>query len=261
MRTPKQIVALACALGLASLPAAAGVVIQQEQRETGSDTPIVETTIYLDAGKLRVEARSAEGEQTITIFDEAKQVLWVIDRVAGTYYEMTAAKMADMKKRMDEARKTMEAQLAQMPPERRKMIEEMMKQQMGGAGDMTVREMSRGEKLGSFTCIHYEQLVKGQRSGEVWTASPDQLQLGDAEYKTFQALGRFLEPLGQSAPGGAGFVPASRYLEGFPVRSLTYDGGQAVAEEKVTRAERRALEPGLFTLPPGLEKTEMDAEE
>ena len=61
MRTAKQIVALACALGLASLPAAAGVVIQQEQRETGSDTPIVETTIYLDAGKLRVEARSAEG--------------------------------------------------------------------------------------------------------------------------------------------------------------------------------------------------------
>jgi len=56
-------------------------------------------------------------------------------------------------------------------------------------------------------------------------------------------------------------VPASRHIEGFPVRSLAYDGGQAVAEEKVTKAERRALEPGLFTLPPGLEKTEMDVEE
>jgi len=261
MKIPKSSVALACALALASLPAAAGVVIQQEQREPGGETPLVQTTMYIDAGRLRIEVRSAEGEHTITIFDESKQVLWVIDRVAGTYYEMTAAKMAEMKKRMDEARKTMEAQLAQMPPERRKMIEEMMKQQMGGASDMTVREMGRGEKIGSFTCIHYEQLAGGKRSGEVWTASPDQLQLAEAEYKTFQALGRFLEPLGQSAPGGAGFVPASRYIEGFPVRSLTYDGGQAVAEEKVTRAERRALEPGLFTLPPGLEKTEMDVEE
>ena len=56
-------------------------------------------------------------------------------------------------------------------------------------------------------------------------------------------------------------MSAGRFIEGFPVRSLLYDGGQAVAEEKVTKAERRALEPGLFTLPPGLEKTEMDVEE
>lgn len=54
-----------------------------------------------------------------------------------------------------------------------------------------------------------------------------------------------------------GTFAASRFIEGFPVRSLTYDGGRAVAEEKVTRAERRALEPNLFALPPGLEKTEM----
>lgn len=260
MRIPNRIVALACVLGLASLPAAAGVVIQQEQREAGSDTPLVQTIIYLDAGKLRVEARSAEGEHTITIFDEAKQVMWVIDRVAGTYSEMTAAQVAEMSKRMADARKAMEAQLAQMPPERRKMIEEMMKQQMGGS-DMTVREISRGEKVGSFTCIHYEQLSQGRRSGEVWTASPDQLQIGEAEFKTFQALGRFLEPLGQGGPGGPGFVLASRSIEGFPVRSLTYDGGEVVAEEKVTKSERRALEPGLFTLPPGLEKTEMGMEE
>jgi hypothetical protein len=254
-------VTLACALALVSLPAAAGVVIRQEQREPGNATPLVETSMYIDAGRLRIESRSAEGEHTITIFDESKQVLWVIDRVAGTYQEMTAAKMAEMKKRMEEARQAMEAELAQMPPERRRMIEEMMKQQLGGASDMTVREIGRGEKVGSFTCIHYEQLMRGKRSGEVWTASPDQLQLGEAEYKTFQALGRFLEPLGQSAPGGAGLVSASRHIEGFPVRSLAYDGGQAVAEEKVTKTERRALEPTLFALPSGLEKTEMDGEE
>ena len=261
MRIPKSSVTLACALALASLPAAAGVVIQQEQREPGGAAPLVQTTMYIDAGRLRIEARSVEGEHTISIFDESKQVLWVIDRVAGTYSEMTAAKMAEMKKRMDEARKAMDAQLAQMPPERRKMMEEMMKQQMGGGAAVTVREMSRGEKVGAFTCIHYEQLAQGQRSGEVWTASPDQLQLGEAEYKTFQALGRFLEPLGASGPGGAGLVSAGRFIEGFPVRSLLYDGGQAVAEEKVTKTERRALEPNLFALPPGLEKTEMEVEE
>lgn len=258
MPIPKSLVAAACAAALASLPAAAGVVIQQEQREVGSDTVAVETTMYIDAGRLRIEARTAEGEHSITIFDESKQVLWVIDRVAGTYMEMTAARVAEMRKRMEAARKEMEAQLAQMPPERRKIVEEMMKQQMGGEA-MTVREMNRGEKVGAFTCIHYEQLSAGKRSGEVWTASLDQLHLQDAEYKTIQALERFLEPLGQAAPG-AGFVPASRFIEGFPVRSLNYDGGQPVAEEKVTQAERRALDPSLFTLPPGLEKTEVEME-
>jgi len=262
MTTRKFFAAATCLLGLTLTagPATAGVVIQQEQTEVGSNAPLSQTTFYLDAGKIRIEARNTDGEHTITIFDEAKQVLWVIDPVTGTYREMTGAQVAEMGQRLAEARKMMEEQLAQMPPDRRKMIEEMMQGQMGG-GQMTVREVARGVKVGPFTCIHYEQLSEGRRSGEVWTASHDQLQLEAAEHKTLQALGRFLEPMGQAAPGGAGLIPASRHIEGFPVRSLAYDGGEAVAEEKVTKTERRALEPSLFTLPPGLRKTEMEMEE
>lgn len=264
MKLQHKLFASVCVLGLclAGLGASAGVVIEQEQRGPGTNTPVWRITFYLDAGKLRVESKSAEGEESITIFDEARQVLWVIDPGAGTYYEMTPATLRGMQQRMEEARKQMQAQLAQLPPEQRKMMEEMMKQQMGGPPPaVSAREVARGEKVGPFVCIHYELLTGGQRSGEVWAAGIEQLQLREAEYKTFQALGRFLEPLGQMAPAGGSWTRGGQDIQGFPVRSLNYEGKRLVAEEMVVKAERRALEAGLFTLPPGLEKSEFGREE
>lgn len=259
MRGPKLLPVLGLVLGVwgTGLVASAGVVIEQEQREPGNPTPLRRTTFYLDAGRLRIESKSAEGEDTVTIFDEAKQVVWVVDRAAGTYTELTAAKVREMQQRMEEARKQMDAQLAQMPPERRRMIEEMMKLQMGSGAATTVREVGREEKVGPYTCIRYEQISQGQRVGEFWAAPLDQLQLGEPEYKTFQTLTRFLEPLGGA---GARLVSGGREIQGFPVRSLTYEGQQVVAEETVAKAERRRLDAGLFQLPPGLTKSEFELE-
>ncbi len=61
------------------LGARAGVVIQQEERGPGNDLPLAQATFYLDAGRLRIERTSAEGLETIIIFDQAKKVVWVID--------------------------------------------------------------------------------------------------------------------------------------------------------------------------------------
>lgn len=258
----KKLLLASCvmAMGLAGVAATAGVVIEQEQREPETNALVWKTTLYLDAGRVRLETESTEGDHTVTLFDETKQTMWVIDLNARTYYEMTGARIRDLSKRMAAARKEMEAQLAQMPPEQRQVIEEMMKQQMG-EGDTLVRETARGVQVGAFVCTHYDQLSNGERTGEIWTASFDQLQLREAEFKTFQALSRFLEPLGHGAPGAAPYLPAGERLEGFPVRSLTYDGERVVAEEKVTKAERRALEAGLFALPPDLERIEPEMPE
>lgn len=261
MRISRMVVAAAgLSLCLAGLAATAGVVIEQEQSEPGSDTPAWRTTYFLDAGKLRIEAKSAEGEETLTIFDEARQVVWMIDRLAGTYVELTPAQVHEMQQRLEQARKEMEAELARMPPDKRQAIEEMMKGQTGGGAAITVREAGRGEKVGSYLCVRYELLTQGQRAGEVWAAPFEQLQIRDPEAKTFQALARFLEPLGQGLPGG-GRMPGGSQVQGFPVRSVTYDGERVVAEEKLVKAERRTLDPGLFTLPAGLQKTEFGPEE
>ena len=259
LRSLLILVGLVCPL----LGAQAGVMIQQEQRVPGKEPAVAQTIFYIDAGKLRIETKTAEGKETLIIFDQAKQVVWVIDRSAGSYYELTSTQVQAMSARLNQAMQEMEARLAQMPPERRKRMEGMMKQMMGqrgGTPKVTVRELSRGERMGQFLCTRYELLTGGKLSREVWAAPLEQLQLQEAEYETFQALGRFFEPLGQRAPASAGWSGGSQQIDGFPVRSVTYAGQRTVAETQVLKLERRDLEANLFSLPAGLQKTEFAPE-
>lgn len=237
--------------------AAAGVVIEQEQREPGSEEVLARTVYYMDAGWLRLETKSEEGEDVVILFRADQPLAWIIDRTESTYSELTPAKVAQMRQEMDQARKELETQLAQMPPEQRRAIEQILGDRMGTPAT-TVRLVGSGERVGSFLCTRYEVLRGGQRRNEVWAAPVEQLQLRPEEYETFLALGRLFAPLEQRGPlNQLSGLPGGETIPGFPVRSLTYDGGRPIVEERVVRVQRRELEASLFELPPGLRRTEI----
>lgn len=241
---------------LVSLAAAAqaGVVIEQEQRDLSGEVVMGRTVYYLEPGKVRIET-SNEVSELVTIFIAARRVVWVIDRSEGTYYELKPAEVERMRQRMEEARRRMEAELAKLPPQQRELIEKMMEQQQPpGPSAVSVRKTGSGEKFGEFVCSRYEILRNGQRYGEVWAASLDQLQIEPEEFETFRALARFFEPLGAGAPASAALLSAGEQMEGFPVRMLIYEDGRPLREERVVRVERRSLDASHFTLPPGLQK-------
>lgn len=256
------------AAGLTGLTAAAGVVVEQEQREPGGDAVLARTVYYLDAGRLRIETRSEDGDEVVLIFQADKSVAWSINRNEGTYYELTPAKVAEMRQRLDKMQREMAARLAELPAEQRQAIEQMMEhmgQTMTSPPPATVRIVGREEQIGSFVCTRYEVLRGGQREAEIWTAPLEQLQLGGEEYATLAALARLFEPLGQRMPGpelgGLRTLEQSgEGLQGFPVRSLTYDEGRAIAEELVVRVEQQSFEANLFELPSGLRKAEIGEE-
>lgn len=257
------------AVGLAGWPAAAGVLLELQAREPGSDAVLARTVFSLEPGLLRLEARSQEGETTVVIFRARESVAWVIDPTAGTYYEITPARVAELGKQMGAAQREMAAELAKMPPEQRRAIEEMMGsmgQTVGAPPPATMRLLARGEQVGAFQCARYEILRGGARTAEIWVAPLEQLQLRREELDTLAALGRMLEPLGQQGPasqlsGLAAMEGGGEKVDGFPVRSLSYDNGQAYREELLVRAERQSFEPKLFELPAGLRKTEFGQEE
>jgi hypothetical protein len=236
----------------------AGAVVEQEEREPGEELPATQTTFYLEAGKLRIDTKSSEGEETVLLYDQSKAVVWVIDPPARTYVEITPAQVEELRQRLDEASKQMEAQLAELPPEQRALIEEMMKQQLGRSGTVTVQEVGTEEKVNGFVCTRYQVLTDGERTAELWAAPHEQLQLRHEEYETFRALGQFFKALGQSAPVRTGWLPGEHQAEGVPVRRLTYAGSRLIAEGQVTKAERRTLEPSLFVLPSGLKKRKFE---
>lgn len=263
----KKFAVRVCALAVClwGLTAAAGVVVEQEEREPGSQEAGNNVKFYLDAGRMRVESQTDEGNMVI-IFLSEKQVAWMINTSEGTYTEITPAEMEKMGQQMSQAQKQMAEAMKNMSPEEREMMQKMMGQ-MGGMPGMqaapepaTVRVVGRGETVGKFTCTHYQVDRSGKRESEVWAAPLDALQVRPEEFKTLADFAKLFEPLGRNLPMGqmsqvAKADKSGTSIEGFPVRTLTYVNGRPVSEEVVTRAERQNLDAGLFTLPSGLRKT------
>ncbi len=263
--TATALVLAACLTGLA---AAAGVVVEQEQREPSTNAVLGRTVFYLDAGRLRIETRTQEGDELLVIFRADRPVAWTVDLNEGTYYELTPSKIAKMREQMERMQQEMAEALKQMPPEQRRAAEQMMAQMgqtPGPPRPTTVRVLGREEKVDSFLCTHYEVLRDGAREEEIWAAPLGQLQLRPEEYKTLVELVRLFEPLGPQGPTGrlsglAASESGGERIEGFPVRALSYENGRALAEERVVRAERQSFDAELFELPAGLRPTEIDAE-
>jgi len=231
--------------------AAAGVRIETEQREPGSNVALGRTVYYLDAGRLRLEAQSEEGEDIVIIFRADRSLAWLIDQRDGTYVELTSEKIAKLREQLEAQRQQREKDLAKLPPEQRAAIEQMMG---GASGGVSYRAAGQNEKVDSFVCTRYEVLQQEERTAEIWAASLDQLHIQPAEFKTLTDLGRLLEPLGEQGPVGQ--IKQMSSMEGFPVRSVSYVAGTAIAEQRVVNAERMDFVPGLFDLPGGLRKTE-----
>ncbi len=269
MRTMLQ--SLLCLAGLIwfVITAQAGVVVRQVEREPGSQNPAQQVTLYIDAGKLRIEGNSSGDEDFVMIFDQGRQTVWMIQPGEGTYIEMTAADIQKMKQSMDqamgqmaEAMKQMQSELANMPPEQRAMVEQMMKGRMpqsqsAPAPKVTAEVKSRGERVGPYTCTLYEVLTDGQRTSEVWVTPLDQAQLQQAEFETFRAMAEFYGPLSRNNPEAKWGMPGGLQMDGFPVRWRNYEGQNVTSEWEMVEVERHSLDGNLFTLPPGLQKTDM----
>jgi len=255
---------LALLIGGLTWQAQAGVVIQQVERAIGSNQAGETVTIYMDAGKLRVEGANG-GSPYLLIFDNAKQVMWMADLQKKTYMEITKAQVEQMANQMQQMMAQMEQAMAQVPPAQRAMMEQMMKGRMGGmtaALAITVRDKGASDTVGQFSCKLYEILSNGQVSSEVCAADPSQMNLDASAFETFKALAEFYEPLRRIMPqmaasGGWSAPNAMDQINGFPVRTVRYEGGKPASESLLQTLEERAIDAAQFTLPSGLKKQEM----
>jgi Domain of unknown function (DUF4412) len=272
MKTSAYQLALLLLTGCLVGSALAGTVIQQVELKPGSDQSQQLVTVYMDAGKLRVEGDNPASGKYLLIFDESKQVTWMVDLAKGTYMEFTAAQVQQMadqmqsvSSQMQQAMQQMQSQMADMPPAQRAVMEQMMKQRMGGMAaaapaEKTVREKASGEKVGPFTCTRYEILTGAELSQEVCAAPASELKVDASAMETFKALAKFYEPLTRMMPKVAGnwSTPSGMgQIQGFPVQTILYTDQKPTSEWRVEKIESRPLEASLFELPDGLKQTSM----
>jgi len=249
------------ATGMLASPARAGMVMMYEQESYGR--PGKETmAVYLGKDRMRTETKGG-GRDQVFIFRGDRKLFWMIDNKEGTYTEMTRDDVKKMNGKMDEARKTYEEQMKNVPPEQRKMMESMMKGRMPQQPPKTVyRKVASGVKVNRWVCDRYDGYLGKEKKEEVWAADPAQFDLRPEDFQVFDDMRDFMEGFSkQSMPffrieKGGGKKGSD--LSGVPVRTIRYSKGEKRDRMELTEVQRKDNSPSVFELPAGVRKKEMN---
>jgi hypothetical protein len=237
-----------------ALAAQAGVVLTGEHKTLDGSIPAFTYTLSYDKDKVRMESSNTPGNAFIYRAD--KGLFWMVDANQKSYSEMTRQDLEGLANTMDAAMKQMQEQLAKLPPEQRKMMEDMMKQNMPGAGSQskaTYKKIGSG-KIGAWACDKYESWRDGEKTAEICLADPKAVGFTDAD---FNALKDMLKPFEKFAKDlqvmlfldGADGAP-----KGAPVRATVFENGKAKSESVVKQVKKENTSPALFELPKGYAK-------
>ncbi|MCC6848115.1 MAG: hypothetical protein IT294_06395 [Deltaproteobacteria bacterium] len=196
--------------------ASAGVVIVGTY--TGAKTPKGRTVEFrIQDGRGRIASQPGQ----FIYYDHAKRTAYIVDMEKKTSFAVDEARAKQISAQLDQAQKTMEAKLKELPPERRAMVEKMMKEQ-GGSRSASPRKpldflKVSDDRIGAWPCARYRASGDG-RKVEVCTAEADALNIPPDDVAVFEGFLDLSERMaGVPGPGSAAGGAAERGYEGLPL--------------------------------------------
>lgn len=213
--------------------------------------------MWFDGGRMRAE-NGAEGTGSVAIFKDA--AMYLLDPKSHSYRRIDKATVDQFAARLSEAKKHMEAAMANMPPERRAMMEKMMGQ-MGGAGaaaagkaKRSLKSTSRTETVGGIRCTVWEATLAGQKEEELCVAPPGSVPGGDEMMKTMRDVGEMLKGFTEGFAANTGTDAAWRDLEtinGLPILTRDFEDGKVHSETRLTTSRKESVPAARFEVPAG----------
>ena len=245
---------------VAAGPVSAGVVITMEQAG-GLEGGTRQQQVFVEPGRLKLP----QGKGGI-IYRADQEKAYNYDDERKTYTEMSRESLGQMRQQMDAALAQVRQQMANMPPDQRKMVEEMLAKQgagaMGQPGVPTVTfEKSGGRQtVGKWSCEGYARLENGRKTQDLCIARIADVGLTSDDLKAFTSMSAMLKSgLGRDQGTTMDFDAMSKAIgfEGVPVRSVIYLPNGRQHESTMKSVERRSLPPATFELPVGYTRQEM----
>ena len=253
MQHAKSLVFLS--LFLVSSVAEAGVAMNLVSRDAAGQVT-EHNQVYVQSKMLRMD-QGGDNPTSSMIFLGDRFVY--VDHKDKSYIVMDEAMLNEVSAKISEAMREMEAQLANMPPEQRAMVEQMMQGRMSGMMPPAdeapkPRIESKGKKeWQSYSCRQYVVYDAGQKTQEICAATLDDVAGADEVVEAFIGMAAYMRKMTESMPmmANEGFNPGELMaeIEGFPVHTVDYLNGQAVVETSLDSVDERKLDPALFTAP------------
>ncbi|MBI2359691.1 MAG: DUF4412 domain-containing protein [Deltaproteobacteria bacterium] len=240
-----------------SSPASAGWVIDQVVKgaKEGGKQQVV-----LQSNRMKTLMFGEDGKPaTAFIMDLNAEAITQVNYEDRSYVTATVQEYVQtMTSAMSGAMKQMQEAMKNVPAEQRKMMEEMMRSQMGQMGQdcrdvrMELRKTGQQATVGGYPAIRYDVFVNGKPNSEIWIAK----SITAWREMDAKKLGRFaaeMEKLAGCGPAkgqGMGADPSWKVVnEGYPVRTVDKTGSGATVE--VVKAESRTIPAGEFQPPAG----------
>ncbi len=207
------VAALPCAALLATAPARVALaedltLVYKTAGSQGAGT----ATSYYSAEKLR----TADG-QTDTIIEYGPGRIVTIDHKKKEYSEVTLAEMEAALKQAGAKMEEMSKQLAAMPPEVRKKMEQMMG---GGAASVTV---TRGgsRQVAGYSCQDYTLAMGETMTQRLCATTALQFPAPNVDYKRLSGLASSAGAMGNMFPGFAKLAEELKKIEGISIAEST----------------------------------------
>ncbi|MDH3467116.1 MAG: DUF4412 domain-containing protein [Gammaproteobacteria bacterium] len=237
----------------------AGVVMDLVTMDaSGQETE--RSRIYAQSGKIRME-QSDGSETAATMIFLGNEFLY-IDQREKSYVVMDEAMLDEVSAKMNEVMKEMQAQLANMPPEQRAMMEQMMKGQMQGMSAQQAPSSSapRVEAMGggewkSYKCRQYAVFEGAEKVQDICAAELDEVDGADEVIETFRKMAAYITKMTESMPMRSDdrINPGELMdeIDGFPVHTIDYKNGVVARETSLDSVTEKDLDEGMFAVPEG----------
>jgi hypothetical protein len=237
---------------------AQGVVFVQKETTNGQS---VTNQVQMDKTHIRAES-SAAGNPMAFIFDGQNQTALMVDMNKKTYTEITKADADRLRQQADSAMSQVQSQLANLPPEQRKIVEQMMRGRGGLPGANAapapkVQYRAAGsDKVGQWACTKYEGYVGAQKTEEVCTVDPKEFGLAPGDFDVARQLAEFVKAMSPAAADRIMFngTVQEQGFAGIPVRHTSYRNGAVQSVSEIVEFHNQAIPASTFDAPAGFRK-------
>lgn len=240
---------LSLVLAAAVTGAPAGVLMVQET-VSGKGKPVV-SRVSIGVKAVRMTVEGAEGGSFIYRAD--KQLFWSLNDKDKTYVEMTKKDLEKMAGQMDSAMAEMQAELKNLPPEQRAMVEKMMAGKAGGKPEPARRYLKRAsaEKVGVWKADRYEW-AEAKCKETIW-ATTSATPVTASDMAVLKDMSAFFGKLAKGKTRGLAFDRESAGVKGVPVKAVISDG-KTMTTTELKEIKKSDFPAGTFEVPNGYKK-------
>jgi hypothetical protein len=214
--------------------------------------------LLIGAGKVRVDS----DKTTSVILDPKDGAMTMLDHSRKEFTRLTRADIDQLVTTLDEAMKQMEAAMANIPPEMRERMKDMMGN-MGATEAGAVEIVNTGQKstVAGRACTVYQAKVAKRIATETCLGDPSAIELSVADRATLMGSIAWLREVADRLTKGplARFATATPFQDGLvPLRitDIAQNGTRSTSE--FTGVSTAAIPAETFAVPAGYKEKKIE---